>query len=379
MMSGLPRRDAWLLPLISILTVLGMLAGGEVCARVVWPEQRQDTCMIQNSALGYRYRPNCSSTMKLVEGPWYTSRYNACGYRSDAPCGPAPAGTRRIALIGASVSGGYGVEYSDTIGARLGADLTAMCGGPVELQNLAAGTGAHQARRLVLRMEEALTMQPSAVLLIQVPFDVKELGDDATVPITSVAQPVANANPPAVPKAELRHRVNEWLKESRAVTVAQHLLFRDVSIYLPLFLHHGDEADYLRPPFTVAWQERLRRFDVLITALANLSRQAGVPFMLAFVPQRAELLLMSDRFAPPGVDPQALPNAMANIAARRGVTFVDTSQVLRAEPKPDQLYYRVDGHPSGPGHKIIARYIAQRYISTANGPFADCRSTTVLP
>jgi hypothetical protein len=384
MIGGLPRRDFWLLPLISIFTVLGMLGGAEVLARVGWPEQLVNGCQVQDQALVFRFQPNCSSTMKAFEGPWYTNNYNACGYRSAAPCGPVSAGTRRIALIGSSVSEGYLVEYPNTIGARLGDDLTAMCGGPVEVQNLASGYGARQDHRLVLRMEEALTLRPSAVLLIQVPFDVEAmLLEDATEPTTgaaSNARPAANTQSSVNQVAELRKRVSDWFRNSRAVVVAQHFLFRDWSAYLPLYLnYYGDKADFLRPPFTAAWQERLRRFDLLITKLADRARQEGVPFMLAFVPHQAEVALMSGRSAPPGVDPQALPNAIAAIAARHGVTFVETSPVLRREPKLEEFYYRSDGHPSGRGLPIVARYIAERYVSVANGPFTDCRSIATMP
>jgi hypothetical protein len=382
MMGELPRRDAWLLPLISIFTVLGMLGGAEVLARIGWPEQIINGCQVQDRALGFRFQPNCSSTMKAFEGPWYTNNYNACGYRSAAPCEPVPSGTRRIVLIGSSVSEGLFVEYPNTIGARLGDDLTAMCGRPVEVQNLGSGNGARQDHRLVLRMEEALTLRPSAVLLIQVPFDIEAmLLEDANEPTTGAASnPAANSQSPAIGVAKLRKLVSDWFRNSRAVVVVQHFLFRDWSTYLPLYLnYYGDKADFLRPPFTVAWQERFRRFDLLITKLADRARQADVPFMLAFVPHQAEVALMSGRSAPPGVDPQALPNAIAAIAARHGVTFVDASQVLRAVPKLEELYYRSDGHMSGRGLPIVARYIAERYVSVANGPFTGCRSIATMP
>ena len=89
-MEKLPRRDIVLLPLISMLTLLCMLAGAEVITRIVWPEQIVNSCQVPDPSLGFRYRPNCSSTMKSAEGPWYTNDYNECGYRSAASCGPVP-------------------------------------------------------------------------------------------------------------------------------------------------------------------------------------------------------------------------------------------------------------------------------------------------
>src|SRR5258708_1085077 len=136
MMGELPRRDAWLLPLIIIFTGLGMLGGAEGVAPIGWPEQLINGCQVQDRALVFRFQPNCSSTMKAFEGPWYTNNYNACGYRSAAPCGPVPTGTRRIVLIGSSLSEGLFVGYPKTNGARLRHAPTAICGPAREVQSL---------------------------------------------------------------------------------------------------------------------------------------------------------------------------------------------------------------------------------------------------
>jgi hypothetical protein len=351
-----------------------MFVGAELVAQVVWPEEKLNSCVVPDKILPFRYQANCTSTMKAAEGPWYTNRYNECGYRSAESCGPAPAGTRRIAVIGQSVGEGYMVEYPDTIGARLGADLTAMCGRSVQVQNLAA-TG-YTGHRLALRMDEALALRPAAIVLPQNPFDIEAELDDTTDPFTgsvTSAQASRSAQAPAY-KPSLFQRLESLLTGTRTVTVAQHFLFRNQSVYLPVYLHYGDKANFLRPPFTPSWQERLRRFDLLISDLSSRAHQANVPLILVFVPHQAELELMKSAFVPPGIDPEALPRAMETIAARHGVIFIDSSTALRAEPAPQDLYYTVDGHPSGRGQPVIARAIAQNFVNLADGPFADCRA-----
>lgn len=369
MFAGLPRRDLWLLPLISLATIVLLLAGSEVVTRVVWPEQAFNSCRMTDPQVGYRYRANCASTTKTVEGPWVTNDYNGCGYRSAAPCGPVPTGTRRVALIGASLSEGYMVEYPNSIGARLGADLTQLCDAPVEVQNL--GAMGYSGHLLVPRMKEALKLRPDAVVLVQAPFDLEgELGD--TVPLPE-AKPAAE--PPAAAVESLQHRVFETLKSSRTVTVAQHFLFQNPSIYIPLYLRYGDKADFLRPPFSPNWQARLQTFDALMGELADAAHQAGVPFTLAFVPQEAQVALMAGRPVPPGVDPAALSAALRAITARHDVGFVDTSVALRAQPTPERLYYQVDGHLSGRGQPLAASYIAKQLAANPDGPFAECQGT----
>lgn len=52
----MPARDLWLVPLISIVTLLVMLAAAEVCARFWWPEQLSNSCRAPDGELGFKYR-----------------------------------------------------------------------------------------------------------------------------------------------------------------------------------------------------------------------------------------------------------------------------------------------------------------------------------
>jgi hypothetical protein len=358
-MGGLPRRDLWLLPLISVLTALGLLAGAEVVSRLVWPGQVSNACRMPDPVLGYRYRPNCSAVMKTPEGPWYTSAYNSCGYRSTAPCGPKPVGSHRIALIGSSTSEGYLVEYQDTIGARVGMDLTRMCRAPVEVQNL--GGPGYIGDRLMARMDEALRLRPDAVLLLITPFDVED----------------ASAGKVGAEKTDtsIQKRLFDALKGSRALGMAESFLFRDPSVYLPLYLRYGDKADFLRPPFTARWRERLDILDRLVEGLADRAHRANVPLTVAFVPQEAQVAMMAPgRTAPPGIEPTALPKAIEAITTRHGAEFADTTQALSIQPAPEKLYYQVDGHLAGTGQPIAATVIARTLANQGDGPFANCRA-----
>ena len=368
----LSRRDAWLLPLISACTLLLMLGAAEIGARLFWPEQEVNACKVRDDALGFRYRPHCTSTMKAAEGPWYTNRYNERGYRSNASCGPVAAGARRIAIVGSSIAEGYLVEYPHTIGAVVAGDLAAMCGSPVEVQNL--GAKGYTGRLLLSRMAEALALHPQAVLFIQTPFDVELQLDDETLPLTGDATPHPRAHTRSPDRLDrVRNHLSGFLKESRAVTVAQHFMFRDPSFYLPLFLDYGDKAAFLRPPFTRPWRERLRRFDLLVAALADQAHRAGVPFTLVFVPHQAQIALEAGAATSARVDPEALPTALEAIAVRRGATFIDSSEALRKQRDPARLFYRVDGHPSGEGQPIIGHYVAQRLINLDPTAFVGCR------
>ena len=368
----LPARDAWLLPLVSLATVLVMLIGAEVASRAVWPEQVDNACRMPDPVIGYRYRPNCTALTKAAEGPWVTNSYNACGYRSAAPCGAVAPGTRRVALIGSSLSEGYLVPYDDTVGAQLTRDLSRSCGATVEVQNL-GGVG-YSGHLLTARMAEALRLRPDAVLLLLAPFDLEgEMGAVAPPPSgNAAAQPAGDAADGPM------HRIFTAFKRSRAVLVTQHFLFRNAAIYLPLYLRYGDKADFLRPPFSPNWQARLRAYDTLLAGLGAQAHQAGVPLSVGFVPQEAQVALMAGRPLPPGIDPDALPRALQAIAARHGVGFIDTSAALRLQATPERLFYQVDGHLSGSGQPIIASYIAEQMVSDPHGAFAGCNALASL-
>jgi len=359
---GLPKRDLWLLPLISVTTLLALVIVAEMGARIAWPEEKANSCAKPDSALGYRFRADCTSTMKSAEGPWYTNEYNDCGYRSAQPCTPVPAGTRRIAIIGSSIAEGYLVPYPDTIGARLAQDLSRRCGAPVEVQNL-GGMGYFSGHRPLLRLEEALTLRPNAVVLVLTPFDLE----------TGIMEEEEDLTPagPVVNHLGIRGRLFIHLKESRAFMMAQHFRFRDMAVYLPLYLNYGDKADYLRPPFTPPWQERLRRLDERLGQWSERAHAAGVPLSIALIPQEAQLVLMAQHAPPPGVDPYALPAAIAAIAARHDVGFVDTSDVLKTQASPELLYYQVDGHLSGDGQPLAAKSIARWFGA---GLFSACQA-----
>jgi hypothetical protein len=357
-MGNLPRRDLWLLPLIACMTVFVLLAGAELASRWLWPAQLVDACSMPDAALGYRFRPGCSSVMKAAEGPWYTNSYNECGYRSVASCAALPPGHRRIALIGSSLSQGYLVAYADSMAARIETDLTRMCGAPVEVQNL--GGRDYVGDRLLLRMEEALRLKPDAVLFVTDPYDIR----------TSPA--VNHAAAPAPAKPGLRTRILWWLLETRAGVMARHFMFGSDAIYLPMYLRYVDIADFLRPPFTAPWQERLRLLDALVGALTRLAHDAGVPFMLVFVPEQAQQELTASRSLPPGTDPAALPAAIAGTMARHDAWFADTRAALLAQPTAE-VFYMVNGHLSGVGQSLAGAFIARRLVEQPGSPFADCR------
>lgn len=349
---ALVRRDLVLLPAIFLLTALILLTAGEVSARLIFPQTAMaEPCEYATSS-GLRYHPGCTSQSKLWEGPWITEHFNACGYRGPEPCATLPPNTRRLVVLGTSTAHGTFVNFEDFFPTRTSAWLSARCGFPVDAQTLA--TEPVDLDHTDTRMAETLSLHPSAIALVIGPFDL-----------------VHQKDPPGVTdtyRQPLFARVIALLRQSRLFQITQYYLYRDPSFQVRAFLLNGDSAGYVREPLSPAWQQRVDAMGDLLGRL--VARADGVPITLMYYPERAQTALAREAHDPPGVDPYAIGDALAGIAAQHGVHFVDATHAFAAADF-DSLYYLTDGHPKAGGHAALATALEQ---SLAGQPaFANCR------
>jgi hypothetical protein len=111
---SLPRHDLILLPLVSLLTVILMLGGGEALARLAFPKHTSIACVSKTQDAGERFQPNCVALTKAAEGPWVENRFNECGYRTAEPCAAKQPGQLRVVVLGSSTARGALVPYAET-------------------------------------------------------------------------------------------------------------------------------------------------------------------------------------------------------------------------------------------------------------------------
>jgi hypothetical protein len=402
----LPRRDWIILPLLSLLTV-GLLTGvSEVAARLLWSEQLVDSCGVADPVFGLHFKPNCRSEVKSAESPWLENAYNGCGFRTAEDCGPKAANQVRVAVVGSSISSGYLVPYPRTFTAQATEMLRRRCHAPVDFQNLGV-PGGGQIEKVPLHLDAALGLHPNMVLMVISEFDLQSLqapvaaaaaaktsvqaaaaGTAAAAAGTAAAAAgtaAADAGPgdgkaaaPAVPGPtglgeEIRQIVVK-LRASRAVLVAQHFLFENIDAYLPLYLQHGDEADYLRPPLSPAWRRRLDQFDQEIGEIASRTGAEQTPFMLVYLPSRAQAALMHWKNRPAGIDPALLGQDLGVIARRHGIDYLDLTETIADHADPAGLYYPEDSHPNAAAGGIIADAIVSGMLARDRLP-AACHDT----
>ena len=368
----LPRRDYVLLPLTAILTVTLLFLCVEVGARLIWPEQKRDMCEIWEAGHSHM-RPNCQTRVKLAEGAWVDYRYNECGYRSGASCGPKPANALRVVVLGTSVTRGFWVSYEDTYSGRLERSFGRQCQRPVEFHNLSIGGAIGPVWHTVVeKAEEAIHLEPDALVLLVTSFDLQQYSS------TTRASTEDMPSGAPISLTKMIAGIRQLLDNTRAITLAMHLVFSDASRYVPLFLMHGDSADYMRPPLSPEWQFRLGIADTTIDSLSKTAQATGVHLIVLYSPSRQEVLIAHMAKRIPAVDPRTFGRALANIAQRHGATFVTPIDLEAAAPDPNALFYAVDGHPTGDGHRLIAEAL-ERGLNSQVPEFRDCAGYSTRP
>jgi hypothetical protein len=360
--AKLPRRDLILLPLVSLLTIAVLLVAAEGLARYFFYSQRDFSCEVDDAAIGFRFRPYCKSRDKFAESEWIDYSFNDCGYRSKESCGPKPAGTSRIVILGASAAEGYLVAYDETFATRTANQLTQQLGRPVEIQNL----GREQCYPLCIyhRMDEALALKPDLLLIALSPIDFDRL-DPAEV--AGRNEPMKPVQDPLVFRHKLAPRnilsaVQDFVAHSKAGIAALHFLFQNPETYVRMNMLNGEHANYLRSSFSPAWEQRLEGSDVLLGEMAQKAHDAHVPVALVELPSLGQAALLSMKVTPPGLDPYAFNKRLREIADRHGILFIDALDAFRHGPGANKLYYVVDGHMNGQGSALLSGTLTDQLI-----------------
>jgi hypothetical protein len=364
----LPRRDLLLLPLIAVFTAFALAASAEMASRLFFSENEIETCVQADPVLVWRIKPNCVSTMKAAEGPVVENRFNDCGYRTKEPCGTKQENGIRVALLGSSFVEGFLVPYEQTFAARATEQLTKACRRPVEFQNL--GLAGYQPLEAYHRLDEAVALKPDLVMMGLVPFELERPIDPQRLADRDNPSPLSHQMKPEA--SDPLAYVKKELTESRGVLAAQHFMFQDRDTYARLFLMYGDKADYLRPPFTPAWEQRFRDIDVILGDMAKTVHAAGLDFVLLVGPQRIQAALLGNEQLGKNLDPFAFGRRITEIAERHGILVLNSLPAFAQVPGAEKLFYAVDGHLNAGGHDVLAAAVSARFADGSVPAFAGC-------
>jgi hypothetical protein len=370
----LPRRDWILLPCVFLGTVILLGGGVELVARSVFSQSQTGAarCIVLNDATtGARGIPNTVCYEKDAEGPEIEFKFNSCGHRAGMECGPKPVGTYRIVMTGSSMALGSVVQQRETFAALLPKELSEKTGRPVELYNESMEWGFTHS--VTLRFKDVLAEKPDLILWILTPGDVEraslvlpgteEIGDWKT---KSLAERIWLRVKNILATESGRTAIADFLGRSRTALMLRHFLYQSPNLFVKAKLAVDDsDSGYLRDPLSELWMDRMKQVDSDAATIEMQARDAGVPFVAAFVPSRTQAIMVSMGDWPTGVDPDELDNRLRPIIERYGGTYIDTLPEFRNIPNPERYYFPVDGHMTPQGHAVVSGLLAKALTSGA--------------
>jgi hypothetical protein len=371
-----PWRDIVLLPAIGILTIGLLAVSSEAIARRMFPDLAtsvQRGCMIMNDpSTGVRAVPDSVCRDRIPEGDVTEYRFNSMGHRAGMELVPKSPGTYRIVLLGSSFVLGLGVPQEKTFAALLPVQLSHQTGRPVELYNEGMMWGSPHS--VALRFNDALAAQPDLILWALTPWDIENASMDLPVDPGLAARVrielahrakasfwtrVRSSIASAVETNSIPRMLRDHFNRTRSALMLQHFLYESQSQYVKLYLMSGDDAGFLKDAPDDQWQNRLRQFDSYAAEVEARASAAGVPLVTVLLPQRAQAAMASMGEWRSGYNPYRLDDALREIVAGHGGTYVSILPDYRAIPNSEQYYLPVDGHPDTRGHSMLSGLLAR--------------------
>jgi hypothetical protein len=308
--------------------------------------------------------------MKAAEGSWASLRYNDCGSRSAHPCAERAKEGYRLVVLGTSISHGYAVEYEDMFAPKLEEVLSRFCRGEVDVQNVGflwpTAPSDPRWNTIDQRVQQALGLRPDLLVVFVSPWDLYGYNEQAPTRVFA-DQATQYGGSMFMGMFNVLSGVARYLRalreESRFVLAARHFLYRNDQYFLDEYLNQGDASDYLRTPVSRAWQLRLKMFEKFVGHVGGAATRANVSLAVVYTPTEPQVLLARNSGQKPKTDSQALQQRLGGIAESHGWKFIDTLSAFVGAPVITPLLYRVNGHPNGSGHSMIANAMGTFFTS----------------
>jgi len=348
----------------AILTTVAMMGSAEILARWLWPKYSDPTCLVP-ARLGQVYAPNCVRRERISEGQSeILYRYNACGLRSDGPCAAEMPTGVRIALLGNSFLAGNRVNQPDSLAEVMADSLRKQCTRGIDLQNLAVEDYLFFDQ--YFRLDAALKLHPSAVVLMVMPTDMFEPMSRQEWESRHAPNVMRKSRIPTTDESgmSLLVRARRSLRKSRVLEITQHYVFQNLPLYVRLYRAYtdaafGDTSDYLLAATSPGWQKRYDDAHLILGEMAEKTRQAGARLVLVAFPQRVQAALLELKTDETRASATAFTKQMGAIAKASGVPYIDGLELISSEPHPSRLFYPVDGHLNVPSQRLVAEKLAK--------------------
>lgn len=351
------------LALVTALATLGLL---ELAVRFVVPPSASQVLRGL-----HRATPEHPWLYEMVPGVRRTDpasgivyEVNAAGFRDRGHARDKPAGTFRIAVIGDSLSFGYGVALEQTFARRLESRLAAIPGTPrFEVLNLGVSGYNPYAESELLR-GVGLAYAPDLVL---VQFCVNDLNDPTMHFDTQTMLALGDLPDDAFPDPARRARgasaaasggdLERACRRSRLCELVTGALGAgpdQAALVEALAPHEVPSAQ------EIAWLERL------YARMAADTRARGGELVVVVFPWATQLAEGA---------PVALQEAIVQLGARAGLAVVDLLPAFRraAAAHPAELLFLDLWHPTARGQEVAAEAIFRALACTGRLPGVEAR------
>jgi hypothetical protein len=369
---ALRGRDIFTALAVALLTVVLLTGAIEGAGWLLYRESSTTTlpCLVINDrSTGVTAIPGSECHQRSRESTLVDYRFNRCGHRMPVDCGPKPAGTLRIVLIGSSFGYGMHVDQDQSFATRLPQLLTQQTGAKVDLYNESMQWGFPSS--VILRLDEVIAAQPDVILWPITPTDIGSaelitpqwLGSPATAaPPLSAWQRVLHAwaeKGPAGFFGTIRDRIDDYLNDTGFMFLLKHVLYQNGDFYIRQYLARQDDGiAYLRTTPSAVLDHHLQRFAECLAEVRRRASAAGAIVVVTSIPDRAQAAMISRHEWPAGADPYRFGNAIRRIAEDQGVTYLDVPRRFSTITSPERHYFPLDGHPDAQGHAVIAATLA---------------------
>lgn len=333
----------------------------EIGARMIFPAPPEAARQPQ---IVYRYDPDIRYVMAPSQKGWIDDgliSVNSLGFRGPEVVSPKPRGRFRVAVIGDSVTLGWGVADDQPFSAQLERLLhERFPGQDLDIVNL--GVGGYDTRQEVTLLDRNLSaLEPDLVIVGFYSNDAPDAADDNGSAVGGTR--IAAKNPEAGQTLHMNPTPDSgWqarLRKSRAVYVVGRAINRLLGRGEWGMARYNMELDILEgrdsPPLDQAWDTVARQFGRLRT----LADAHGFAVDVVILPCKEQVM---------GQYPHAkYQTRVRAIVEPLGFPVIDPLPVLIENRNTGDLFIPYDrNHPSALGHRLIAQVIAE-YVDTHSG------------
>ena len=349
-------RDTIIIVVLSIL----LFAFLEIIIRMTVPQNVTytyidgDSLAVEDSILGYVYRPNGQAK---VEGPEFSFEYkiNEYGMRDASfhPI-PKPSNVMRILLLGDSFTFGDANDYDKTWPVIF-ENILLEKGYRVDI--VKAGVSGYDTKKEALYLERLCPIyNPDIVVLTFLPNDLFTNKPIIDKQLINASQKTKQNDPAVISRDEEKH-------ELHMVRLAKRFLLANDFLYTKLYLI-TPRSVYFTIPMNEKLRHQIELTKDLLLRVANYCKHREIQFMVLSLPQQVQVIMKAHDYKYNNINVDFMDELFLGFARENEFLWVPTLSVLSEKYQSDKtnLYFRLDGHLNNVGNHLVGKYLAKKFI-----------------